>query len=451
MDRQREARDRYDRLKKALADEKNVRKKARRARMFGLCFIGAWVLGPAALYRVDLADVARPEFFRTPTPHEAHLLDLAHGDPGVREEKVAWEAASISVLRYPLEMSRSYREVGLFPEHPLALGIRIHVPAGQRLHVELEPSGMEGLSGPAGSGGLGEPNAANGDAFEALSGLDGPVFLDLFRAGPDPAILPARVQSDEWSGDTWVFDSDETADFVLRIQPALDEGGRYELTIRVGARWIFPVAGAGEEDIGGVFGDPRDGGRRQHHGVDIFKPRGTPVVAAADGVVSSVDTTEIGGRVVWLRESRGGHSLYYAHLETPLVEDGQRVQAGDTVGLIGNTGNARTTPPHLHFGAYRRGPRDPWSLILPQPPNPRPVTVSLSPLGLSGTSLTGPITLRLSPSSDARALAEVDGGTDFTILGATYGWYRAVLADGTTGFLRGDMTLAAPAGTPGAG
>jgi murein DD-endopeptidase MepM/ murein hydrolase activator NlpD len=210
---------------------------------------------------------------------------------------------------------------------------------------------------------------------------------------------------------------------------------------------LFPVAGGGEDDIGGVFGDPRDGGSRRHHGVDIFKPRGTPVLAAADGVISSVDTTEIGGRVVWLRESHGRHSIYYAHLETPLVEDGQRVQAGDTVGLVGNTGNARTTPPHLHFGAYRRGPQDPWDLILPQPPALRPVNVSLSHLGRPGTWLGGPSTLRRTPSTDGEVRRELDGSETLTVLGGSRGWYRVVLMDGTTGFLPEGALHVVPDGT----
>lgn len=430
MDRQKEAKIRYDRLKKTLADESRVRKRARRARVVGLLIVGGWVLAPAALYRVDLSDAAGPEFFRTPTPHEAHLLELTRGEGGPVPGKSAWEAESLSSLEHPLEVGRAYLEEGIFPTESRALGLRIHVPQGQRLRLDLEPSGLE--AGPA----------------SGTRGMEGSVFLDLFRAGPDPAALPARVQSDEWTGRTWVFDAEESGDYVVRIQPALGDGGRYRLAMRVGARWVFPVAGGGEDDIGGVFGDPRDGGSRRHHGVDIFKPRGTPVVAAADGVVSSVDTTEIGGRVVWLRESQGRHSLYYAHLETPLVEDGQRVQAGDTLGLVGNTGNARTTPPHLHFGAYRRGPVDPWSLILPQPPALRSVNVPLSPLGRSGTSLGSPSILRRSPAVDGAVQRELDGSETLTVLAGSRGWYRVALMDGSTGFLADGAPLVVPNGTP---
>jgi murein DD-endopeptidase MepM/ murein hydrolase activator NlpD len=125
------------------------------------------------------------------------------------------------------------------------------------------------------------------------------------------------------------------------------------------------------------FRDPRDAGRREHHGVDIFAPRDTPVVAAASGFVSSVGTNRLGGNVVWLWDPDRKQSHYYAHLSSQAVRIGQRVDAGDVVGYVGNTGNARTTPPHLHFGiyAFREGPIDPLPFVAgavgPQPPGGR--------------------------------------------------------------------------------
>jgi hypothetical protein len=101
-----------------------------------------------------------------------------------------------------------------------------------------------------------------------------------------------------------------------------------------------------ERDIGSRFGAPRDAGARSHHGIDIFARRGTPVVAAATGVVNRVNVTDIGGKVVWVRDVLG-NSLYYAHLDSQAVSSGMRVNVGDTLGFVGNTGNARTTPPHL--------------------------------------------------------------------------------------------------------
>jgi murein DD-endopeptidase MepM/ murein hydrolase activator NlpD len=206
------------------------------------------------------------------------------------------------------------------------------------------------------------------------------------------------------------------------------------------------VAGAGEEDIGSVFGDSRDGGRRRHHGIDIFKPRGTPVLAAADGPVTSVDTTEIGGHVVWQREADGRHAIYYAHLDRLLVREGQRLRAGDTVGLLGNTGNARTTPPHLHFGAYRRGPQDPWDLILPIPLEVPDVAVDLDALGEEGKVNGEGVRVRRSPSTRSTILAELSGDASFRILAGAGDWYRVFLPSGVSGYIDARYSVVATQG-----
>jgi murein DD-endopeptidase MepM/ murein hydrolase activator NlpD len=87
-----------------------------------------------------------------------------------------------------------------------------------------------------------------------------------------------------------------------------------------------------------------------HHGEDIFAPLGAPVLAVAKGTVFSVGWNDIGGNRLWLRDTKG-NEFYYAHLSafSPLAVDGAHVEAGDVLGFVGNTGDAETTPPHLHF------------------------------------------------------------------------------------------------------
>ena len=86
---------------------------------------------------------------------------------------------------------------------------------------------------------------------------------------------------------------------------------------------------------------------RVHHGVDIPFPEGTPVVAAFDGIVR-VSTYNNGGygNVVVIRH-HNKLETYYAHFGKRLVNPGQVVKAGDTIGLGGNTGRSRGN--HLHF------------------------------------------------------------------------------------------------------
>jgi murein DD-endopeptidase MepM/ murein hydrolase activator NlpD len=117
--------------------------------------------------------------------------------------------------------------------------------------------------------------------------------------------------------------------------------------------------------------------------VDIFARRGTPVVATSEGTVRRVEITNIGGKVVWLRDPVRNSSIYYAHLDSQVVRDGQAVMPGDVVGFVGNTGNARTTPPHLHFGIYRRGegPIDPAPFVRRPRGTLEDLTADLAQLG----------------------------------------------------------------------
>jgi murein DD-endopeptidase MepM/ murein hydrolase activator NlpD len=117
-------------------------------------------------------------------------------------------------------------------------------------------------------------------------------------------------------------------------------------------RYVFPVYGPSA--YGDTFGAPRsDVSGGWHHGDDIFAPLGTPVLAVADGTVFSVGWNDIGGWRLWLRDT-AGNEFYYAHLSayTALAVNGRHVNAGDVLGFVGNTGDAATTPFHLHFEVH---------------------------------------------------------------------------------------------------
>lgn len=200
------------------------------------------------------------------------------------------------------------------------------------------------------------------------------VFVDLFEADRDgsrPVAEARAIESGAGSMLRLEREAGEDAAWVVRLQPELLRSVRYTMTLRATASLAFPVEGHDARAVGSVFGDPREGGRREHHGIDIFAPASTPALAAAAGRVSRVDTTEVGGNVVWVRDEVRRLSLYYAHLQSQSVRPGQRVARGEPVGRIGNTGNARTTPPHLHFGVYRMfGPMDPLPYVRQRHPRP---------------------------------------------------------------------------------
>ena len=126
------------------------------------------------------------------------------------------------------------------------------------------------------------------------------------------------------------------------VEPKLTKGG-----------YVFPVHGPAS--FGDTFGAAR-ANVGWHHGEDIFAPMGAPVLAVADGTLFSVGWNDIGGNRFWLRDEKG-NEFYYAHLSaySPLAVNGTRVRAGDVIGFVGNTGDAETTPPHLHFEIHPFG------------------------------------------------------------------------------------------------
>ncbi len=119
-----------------------------------------------------------------------------------------------------------------------------------------------------------------------------------------------------------------------------------------------------ERHLVDTWGGARSEGR-SHEGIDIFAPRGTPIQATTKGVVSKVGDDRLGGRVVFLI-GPGGAAHYYAHLESYAdIKPNDWVNAGDVIGYVGNSGNAKGTPPHVHYGVYINGSAvNPYPLLI---------------------------------------------------------------------------------------
>jgi murein DD-endopeptidase MepM/ murein hydrolase activator NlpD len=113
----------------------------------------------------------------------------------------------------------------------------------------------------------------------------------------------------------------------------------------------MPVVGVKPYELENSWGNARDGGKRKHKGIDIFAPKGTAIVAVQDGIISYIGEQPKGGNCLWLTTENGA-AFYYAHLDrwAPGLYEGMEVQSGDLLGYVGNTGNAKYTPSHLHFG-----------------------------------------------------------------------------------------------------
>ncbi|MFQ5551258.1 MAG: peptidoglycan DD-metalloendopeptidase family protein, partial [Gemmatimonadales bacterium] len=307
-----------------------------------------------------------------------------------------------------------FTKIGYFdPGEARAVGYRIPALRGQRLIVEIDAEGSDDSTW---------------------------LFVDLYRQRNNGASTPVHVAAADPNRQLLDFVAYWDGEYVLRVQPELLRGGRYRLAVRNAPSLSFPVSNHDSRAIRSTFGDPRDGGGRSHQGVDIFAPRGTPVVATTAGRVTFVGTNRLGGRVVWLRDSQRGQSFYYAHLDSQVVGRGTVVGPGDTLGLVGNSGNARTTPPHLHFGVYVRG----YGAVNPSPyvamPSRRevPLRADTSTLGqLARVREAG--LLFAGPSRHMEVLRELEPRTAVRLLAGVGSWYQVQLPDGTEGFITSSL------------
>jgi peptidoglycan hydrolase-like protein with peptidoglycan-binding domain len=143
----------------------------------------------------------------------------------------------------------------------------------------------------------------------------------------------------------------------LAASGAADPALLKRLNVRVGRILVFPVDGP--HNFADDFGAPRpqDG---PHAGIDIVARAGTPLVAVAAGTIDRLSRadTGLGGIRLWLRDD-AGTAFYYAHLSSiaPGLVPGSRVAAGQRVGAVGRTGNARGGIHHLHFEMHPGGGR----------------------------------------------------------------------------------------------
>ncbi len=354
-------------------------------------------------------DALRDALTPTLTPHERYAKRLR--DAGLDSTALGsdWAGAARHAVERPMAVALPFRETGyLSPTEASAVGYRFFLRRGQKLTVQLDSA----------------------DTARAH------VFIDVYHDPADSTRPLDHVESGDLDDAVVEYEARRDGDYILRLQPELLRGGQYTLTLTGAASLAFPVSGRDSRAAQSFFGAARDGGRRDHHGIDIFAPRGTPVVAASEGVVRNVGTTNLGGKVVWLWDVKRGQSLYYAHLDSQIARPGAIVQVGDTLGLVGNTGNARSTPPHLHFGIYRRGegPVDPYPFVHQPRATPAAVRADLSELGEWVRTSAPTVTLRAAPVDAASLVARLPRHTVVRIEGASGTWYRVRLPDGVTGW-----------------
>lgn len=342
-------------------------------------------------------------FLNRTSPYDTYAAQLEQAGLAATALGRDWTAAGARALATPAVVAPPFMEAGYFAaDAPAALAYRLPLTRGRRLVVDV--------------------------AIESLQPTR--VFVDLFAVRDGAP--PERVASLEDGASTLTYAVARDGDYLVRVQPELLRDVRTTLTQRTEATLRFPLDGLTATAVQSGFGAVRDGGRRDHEGIDIFAPRGTPVAAVADGVARA-DTNGLGGNVVWLRGN--GRTFYYAHLDRQAIEGTVRVRAGDVLGYVGNTGNARTTAPHLHFGIYDGDAIDPLPFVQPDDPAPPPPAPAADRLGLRLRVARPRTSLREGPAPRAAAILELERATIGTSVGLAQRAVRLVLPDGTSGYV----------------
>lgn len=260
--------------------------------------------------------------------------DSGKNNPAVN----AWLNAAEYSLNNPLSIPSTYSENGLFSAlNPTATSLKVFIKRGQKLEVKLQKIG-----------------ARNYD-----------VYMDLWQAADSAtAASLAYITAADTTSNSIHYIAEKDGYLIVRYQPQISSDGSYSVSLTPTPSFVFPIAASAKSYIGSFWGAGRDGGERKHEGIDIFAPAKSPAVAVADGYITSVSENILGGKVIFMQPDNSNYNVYYAHLHQQMVTQGQRVKAGDIIGLTGNTGNAKSTASHLHFGIYTfSGAIDPLAFV----------------------------------------------------------------------------------------
>jgi len=351
-----------------------------------------------------------PEAYQPSHAHAGYLYSLEQA--GLSDSALGrdWIKAAEIAMQKTIKSTLPFEEVFYIdPAQAFATAYEFEVKRGQRIECVVVFSGQKPAR----------------------------LFIDLFRKREISPLEWTRIASAKEETRELRFEPRVDGIYVLRLQPELLRGGNFQVTIRKTAALEFPVAGRNSRAIQSRFGDPRDGGRRSHHGVDIFAPRHTPVIAPSRAYVQNVGENDLGGRVIWLYDSKRSLYIYLAHLQTRDVKQNTWVEAGQTLATVGNSGNAKTTPPHLHFGLYSQGegPIDPYNYIAEIEKEPVAVAAELDFLGQWMRTREKVVILQSSAGHRFNRIAALRLHTPFKIIAASAKLYRIVLPDERTGYI----------------
>jgi murein DD-endopeptidase MepM/ murein hydrolase activator NlpD len=338
-------------------------------------------------------------------PYKKYIRSLEKADLDKTAMAKLWVRAGENALKDSILVNLPFSESGYFTaSEPGARSYRFNAREGQVLTV------------------TGAVNAKENARF----------FLDLFTWENNEWV--ALAHGDSTLNLAYEFNKNYSQ-CLIRLQPELLATAYYTINLSLTPVLINPVGGATNKAIGSFYGAPRDGGKRNHEGVDIFAKKGTPVIAPTEGYISRVGTSRLGGKVIWMQDKRRGHSYYFAHLNSQAVKAGTKVKQGDLLGTVGNTGNARYTPAHLHFGIYQHKSKDPIHYIrtLETVVNALPWDTTLTQANFKVAAKK--IMLRPAPGKDPFQSTILNKGTYLKVIAQSNNWYRVLLPNDKQGYV----------------
>ena len=315
-----------------------------------------------------------------------------------------WKSEYTIAQKDSLQITLPYSESGMFSDENLFVySYNVQLKEGERLIIEVGK----------------QPDSAL-------------VFIDLFRENQEKSKLFELVKSAEDKTSLLTQEIHQSGFYKIIIQPELNLEFPFKLKIYSEPVYAFPVVGGENKNVQSFWADPRDAGKRSHEGIDIFAARGTPVIAVTPGRIADVGDRGLGGKQVWLRDKSLKNMIYYAHLDSITVSLGRRVKMGDTLGFVGNTGNAKTLPPHLHFGIYKsKGAINPFPYVrkteIQFVPHPSTITKAV---GLKPKS-----DINKGPASIFKKMGILRKNDTISVLGKSQNWFHIQTKDGLKGYI----------------
>lgn len=364
-------------------------------------------LGLMGIVMFTSCSPSKNPLFKKASAHEAYSNALT--DAGLRKTQLgtAWFNSAARSLQQPSTITLPFKETGYFAaERPTAAGYIFDVRRGDKVILNIYTLPATGIK----------------------------LFTEVWQSA-ETGVVQSLLTSTDTLSRFLAVTVKKDGRYLVRLQPELLQSVEYTITITTAPSLAFPVDRTGNPKLISLWGVPRDGGARLHEGVDISAKHRTPALASADGYISRVSDNEIGGKVVFLTDNDFGYSIYYAHLDEQLVRTGQKVKAGEQIGLVGNTGNAKNTIPHLHFGIYtNNGAIDPLAFIDLKRTEPKSITAPLKNIN-QWMRTTSAASITAGPLTTSQSVGQTAAGDAVFVESATDRHYKIMLPGGLRGYL----------------